>query len=331
MIVLGIETSCDETAAALVDGRRLLSSVVASQVEDHRKYGGVVPEIASRLHIQAALPVISAALERAGIGPEQVQGVAATRGPGLIGAVLVGLSLAKAFAAAREIPMIGVNHVEAHLAATLLLDDPPQYPYLGLVISGGHSDLYVVRSFEQTELLAKTLDDAAGEAFDKVGQMLGLPYPGGPEISRLAEHGDPRAFALPRPRLRSKDLDFSFSGLKTDVRRTVQALGDDLALRRADLAASFEQAVIDVLIDRARRGARDTGLNTLVVSGGVAANRALRRSLAELAQAQGLRLVLPPIELCTDNAAMVAAAGAVLLEAGRRSEPDLDAFASLAR
>jgi len=331
MIILGIETSCDETAAAIVSDGKLLSSVVSSQVEDHRIYGGVVPEIASRLHTEAIVPVVRAAVTEAELTVDRIQAVAVTMGPGLIGAVLVGLSVAKAFAAARNLPLIGVNHVQAHLAASVLLDDPPQPPYLGLVVSGGHTDLYMVRGAEDAELLAKTLDDAAGEAFDKVGNLLGLPYPGGPHLARLAESGDQAAFDFPRPRLRSQDLDFSFSGLKTDVKRTVESLGDKLTESRADIAASFQQAVIDVLLDRVRRAVRNTDNRTLVVSGGVAANSRLRQALTALSETMELRLVLPPMKLCTDNAAMVAAAGEILLKSGKRSGPDLDAFASLAR
>lgn len=332
-LVLGIESSCDETAAAVVRGGRLeLSSVVHSQAAEHAPYGGVVPEIAGRSHLERILPVIDQALGEAEVDLDQLDAVAVTNRPGLVGSLLVGLSTAKALALSRDLPLVGVHHVEAHVhSATLDLPEPP-YPCLALVVSGGHTALYRARSALQIELLATTLDDAAGEAFDKVAWLLGLGYPGGPAISALAREGDPTRFPFPRYSARDGSPAFSFSGLKTAVLYHLRG-GDALAPTprpeaipdRADVAASFEQAVVDSLVSETLRAAAAEGSSTVLVAGGVACNARLRREMTAAAQARGLRAVFPPPARCTDNAVMIAALGHELLLAGRTSTLDLDA------
>ncbi|MBI3079391.1 MAG: tRNA (adenosine(37)-N6)-threonylcarbamoyltransferase complex transferase subunit TsaD [Deltaproteobacteria bacterium] len=329
MLVLGIETSCDETAAAVVrDGRELLSSVVASQADLHGVYGGVVPELASRRHVEAVLPVVAETLRKAGCGLDEIDGIAVTRGPGLVGALLVGLSVAKALAYVRQIPFVGVNHLEGHLLA-IQLEETVAFPFLGFVVSGGHTSLYVARDVGLYACLGRTRDDAAGEAFDKVAKLLGLGYPGGMLIDRLAERGDPQAYRFPRALLSDPDsLDFSFSGLKTAVAHLVAPCG----VREGevpDLAASVQEAIVDVLVTKAVRAARLSGLRDLVVAGGVSANRRLRTRLQEAAAAEGLALHIPSPGLCTDNAAMIAAAGTLHLARGERSDFDLNAAATL--
>ena len=326
MIVLGIESSCDETAAALVaDGRRVLSSVVASQEDVHRRYGGVVPELASRRHLETIEPVVRQALCEAGVGLGAVQGIAATRGPGLVGSLLVGFSFAKAMAFALGAPFVGVNHLEAHVQALFLEDDAPEYPFVVLLVSGGHTGLYVASAPTSLELLGQTRDDAAGEAFDKVSKMLDLGYPGGAVIDRLAREGDPGRIRFTRPWLDKAGFDFSFSGIKTAVGRHIRENGayrDHLP----DIAAGFQEAVVDVLVYKLMRAARDQGCARAALAGGVAANSRLRERLrAEAAQA-GLRSHLPSPSLCGDNAAMVAAAGFHLLAAGRRASLEDDVF-----
>lgn len=303
--ILGIETSCDETAAAVVDGgRRIRSSVVASQSELHAPYGGVVPEIASRAHVELVNPVIAQALVEGGTELAELDAVAAVHGPGLAGALLVGVSAAKAIALAAGIPYVGVNHHEAHVYAALLEDPEMEPPLLTLVVSGGHTLIIAMEGHGRYRVLGQTVDDAAGEAFDKVARFLGLEYPGGPAIDRLALDGDPEAIPFPRPML-GDGLDFSFSGLKTAVVTHGRAHPDaDVA----DVAASFQAAVVDVLVTKLLRAAEATGHETVVVGGGVAANSALRTRLLDVAPAAGLRVVLPSMHLCTDNAAMVAAA-----------------------
>jgi len=303
--ILGIETSCDETAAAVVvDGRNLCSSVVSSQVDLHARYGGVVPEIASRAHVELVNDVIGEALLEAGTTLSDIDAVAAAHGPGLAGALLVGVSAAKAIALARACPYVGVNHHEAHMYAALLDDPALEPPFVTLVVSGGHTLLIAMDDHGRYRVLGRTVDDAAGEAFDKVARFLGLGYPGGPAIDRLAPRGDPDAIAFPRPMLDDGN-DFSFSGLKTAV---VLYVRKHPAVEIADVAASFQAAVVDVLVAKLLRVAAQTGMSTVVIGGGVAANSALRRRLVDDGGRAGLRVVVPSVQLCTDNAAMVAAA-----------------------
>jgi N6-L-threonylcarbamoyladenine synthase len=316
MRVLGIETSCDETAAAVVaDDRRILSNVVLSQIDEHRPYGGVVPEIAARSHLDHIGGLVARALGDAGIGYDGLDGVAATAGPGLIGGVMVGLMTGKAIALVRKLPFVAVNHMEAH-ALTPRLTDGIDFPYLALLVSGGHCMLLAVRGPGEYRRYGSTVDDAVGEAFDKTAKMIGLGYPGGPALEAAARTGDATRFDLPRPMLGRPGCDFSFSGLKTAVRQTLDRLPQDTLdpQTASDLAASFQQAVADVLADRTTRAIarfRDEfpGGDTLVVAGGVAANRHLRAALESTARANGLRFAAPPLALCTDNAAMVAWAG----------------------
>ena len=304
--ILGIETSCDETAAAVVvDGTCLASSVVSSQVDLHACFGGVVPEVASRAHVQLLNPVVAEALLEAGCEGRDVAAVAATIGPGLVGALLVGVSAAKAFSLAWGVPFIGVNHLEAHLYAAFLEEPDLQPPLVLLLVSGGHTLLVAMEDHLRYRLLGGTIDDAAGEAFDKVARFLGLPYPGGPAIDRLAMEGDRNAIAFPRAML-DEGYDFSFSGLKTSVLTYVRKHPD---AANADVAASFQEAVVDVLVTKARRAAREVGANGLCLAGGVAANSALRERMLDACIADGLRPFVPSREMCTDNAAMVAAAG----------------------
>jgi N6-L-threonylcarbamoyladenine synthase len=323
-LVLGIESSCDEMAAAVVrDGRDILASSVRGQAELHRPYGGVVPELASRDHLRSVSGVVERALADAGVGEREIDAIAVTAGPGLLGSLLVGLSFAKALAYRLRVPVVGVHHLAGHLAAAEIADPPPPRPHLGLVVSGGHTALYRIEADAEPACLGETRDDAAGEAFDKVAKLLGLPYPGGPALSKLAEAGDPRAFAFPRPMLDEPSLDFSYSGLKTAVALEVGRVGPE---RRADLAASFEAAATEVLVAKTRRAAREQALAHVVVVGGVAANARLRRELAAWAERDRISLFLPPLALCTDNAAMIAAAGAALLARGVRDGLALSAF-----
>jgi N6-L-threonylcarbamoyladenine synthase len=331
MLVLGIETSCDETGASIVeDGRQVRADVVASQILTHAPYGGVVPEVASRQHVATIVPVIRRAVADAGIAFSDLDAVAVTCGPGLVGALLVGVETAKALAFALGKPLVGVNHLAGHLAAAWLDDGngtaPPSYPHLALLVSGGHTALIRIDGPGQTRLLGATRDDAAGEAFDKVGKMLGLGYPGGVKIDKLAATGDARrvATALPRALPGRDDLDFSFSGLKTAVatiiaRRAAPFEGQELA----DFCAAFQEAVVGVLVRKSRRALVREGLRELVVCGGVAANRGLRTTLAEAANEDGFRLIIPPPKRCTDNAAMIAAAGSQLYARGVVAGPEL--------
>ncbi|HEX7127616.1 MAG TPA: tRNA (adenosine(37)-N6)-threonylcarbamoyltransferase complex transferase subunit TsaD [Thermodesulfobacteriota bacterium] len=332
MIVLGVETSCDETAAAVVEGGRVRSSVVASQVELHGPWGGVVPELASRRHLEAVLPVMRAAVERAGLsGFEAIEGVAVTQGPGLVGALLVGLAAAKGFAYARRLPFVGVHHHEAHLHAIRLEYPDLGYPFVGLLVSGGHTSLHLAEGLGRYRLLGRTVDDAAGEAFDKGAKLLGLGYPGGAVIDRLARGGDPARVRFPRARLGPptgpEPLDFSFSGLKTALRQRVER-GEVPARETpafADLVAGFQEAIVEPLVDKAMQATRDTGVRRLVAAGGVAANSRLRGRLSEACAREGVALFIPSLHLCTDNAAMVAGLGEAYFAAGRRSGWDADA------
>jgi tRNA N6-adenosine threonylcarbamoyltransferase len=325
MLVLGIETSCDETAAAVVaDDRRILSDLVLSQLDEHAPYGGVVPEVAARAHLQHLDGLIGRALGQAGVGFDDLAGVAATGGPGLIGGVIVGVMTGKAIAAVRRLPFLAVNHLEGH-ALTARLTDGIDFPYLLLLVSGGHCQLLVVEGVGRYRRLGTTVDDALGEAFDKVAKMLGLGYPGGPAVERLARAGDPRRFALPRPMAGRPGCHFSFSGLKTAVKHVADALPrEHVAFREqdvADLCASFQAAAADALADRTRNAlaefrSRHPAGDTLVVAGGVAANAFLRARLAALTEAERVRLIAPPVRLCTDNAAMIAWAGIERLRLG---------------
>jgi N6-L-threonylcarbamoyladenine synthase len=328
--VLGIESSCDEMAAAVVrSGRDILASVVHGQADVHRPYGGVVPELASRDHVRAVSSVVAQALREAGLAAEKLDAVAVTVGPGLVGSLLVGLCFGKALAYRFGLPVVGVHHLLGHLTSAELADPELRPPYIGLVVSGGHTALYRVGGEGTSVLLGQTRDDAAGEAFDKVAKLLGLGFPGGPAVSEAAADGDPEAVGFPRPMLSSNGLDFSYSGLKTAVVLEVEARGGQSALDRqavADLAASFEAAATDVLVARARKALACEGLAQLAVVGGVAANRRLREQMTRCGQRHGFRAVFPPSELCTDNAAMIAAAGARLLSRGECDGLDLNAF-----
>jgi N6-L-threonylcarbamoyladenine synthase len=318
MLTLGIETSCDDTGVALYDQTRgLLAQALHSQVAMHERYGGVVPELASRDHIRRLLPLTRQVLAAAGIAPVDIDAIAYTEGPGLAGALLVGASVAQALGYALGVPTIGVHHLEGHLLSPLLSAHPPDFPFVALLVSGGHTQLLRVDGVGRYALLGESVDDAAGEAFDKSAKLLGLGYPGGPAIARLAESGTPGRFDLPRPKLRSGDLDFSFSGLKTAVAtRIARGLADDAA--RADLAADVQAAILDVLVAKALAALQATGLSTLVIAGGVSANQRLRERLAQHASAhEGLRVCFPEPVLCTDNGAMIAFAGSLRLQALR--------------
>lgn len=315
MLVLGLETSCDETAAAVVeDGRRVLSDVVSTQVDIHRRWGGVVPELASRNHIVQVMPVVHEALTRAEKTLDDVDLIAVTSGPGLIGALLVGLQVAKGLSLATGKPFVGANHLEGHLLAIRLLEDAPEPPFLGLVVSGGHTSLYEVKDFGHYRLVGSTRDDAAGEAYDKTARILGLPYPGGLPIDQLAQKGNPEAIRFPRA-LPGDNFDVSFSGLKTAVLHHVQKHGVPQGQALSDLCASFQEAVADVLSKKLVAAARRLGHKQLVLCGGVAANSRLRALCQQRAEEKGLRMFLPPVRLCTDNGAMIAVAG---YEAWRR-------------
>ena len=310
MIVLGIETSCDETAAAIVaDGRQVLSSVVSSQVEVHHPYGGVVPELASRKHIENIVPVVQRCIDSAGISPDELDAVAATRGPGLIGALLVGFTFAKAYAYARGIPWVGVNHLEGHLNSVFLEAPSPGFPFVALLASGGHTCIYHVTSHVHMELMGQTRDDAAGEAYDKVAKMLGLGYPGGAIIDALAATGDGERIAFPRPFINKAEFDFSFSGLKTAVSRYLQTHRPLDADHTADIAASFQAAATDVLAAKLFKAAETQHCPRIAVVGGVAANRGLRDKIKRKAAGRNIEVFIPPVAVCGDNAAMIALTG----------------------
>lgn len=327
--ILAIETSCDETSAAVVeDGIKVLSNVVSSQVDVHRKFGGVVPEIASRKHLELINPVIREALEQAGVGFGDLHAVAVTQGPGLVGALLVGLAAAKALAFALDIPLLAVNHLEGHIYANFLAHRSLTFPLVCLVVSGGHTDLVLVRRHGDYQLLGRTRDDAAGEAFDKVARVLGLSYPGGPAIERLAREGNEEAIAFPRASV--EGLDFSFSGLKTAVIQYLyrcQKLGEEI--KKADVAASFQKTVVDVLVEKTLEAARRTGCRDIILAGGVAANERLRAAMQEGARREGRNVFYPPLALCTDNAAMIACAAYYKYLRGEKAPLNLNAVPGL--
>ena len=328
-LVLGIETSCDETGLALVRGRELLADVTASSMDEHARFGGIVPEVASRAHLEAFVPTLDAALERAGCELADIDAVAVTAGPGLVGSLTVGVGAAKALALALGRPIYGVNHVIGHIAVDELVNGPFPERFIGLVVSGGHTSLLEIGDIATDVVeLGQTLDDAAGEAFDKVGRLLGLPYPGGPHVDRLAQQGDRHAIRFPRGLSKGKDVvrhpyDFSFSGLKTAVARYVEGVedaGEELAA--ADVAASFSEAVADVLVSKTLAAAQRAGVGTVVVGGGFSANSRLRELMAERGAVHGIEVRIPPIRYCTDNGAMIAALGSAMLRSGvAPSEP----------
>lgn len=326
--ILALESSCDESAVAILDSREgLLAHDLFSQIEVHRLYGGVVPELASRDHVQKLLPLVRSVLERAKTDPKELDGVAYTAGPGLIGALLTGAALARSLAYAWNLPAIAVHHLEGHLLAPLLEDDPPPFPHLALLVSGGHTMLIEVQAVGQYSILGESRDDAAGEAFDKTAKLLGLPYPGGPELARLADTTTGGgAFTFPRPMLDRPGLEFSFSGLKTAVLHAVRAQEMTDALR-AQIAHAVQDAIVETLTTKALRALEETGLDTLVVSGGVSANRRLRSRLAETVGQRGGRVYYPRIEFCTDNAAMIAVAGLGRLLAGQHDDLAISARA----
>jgi len=325
MVVLGIESSCDETAAAVVrDGRVMLSNVIASQVDVHAQYGGVVPEVASRKHIEAIAPVIVQALGDARLTLAEIEGIAVTRGPGLIGSLLVGLSAAKAIAFARRIPLVGVNHLEGHVAAVFLTDTQPPFPFVALVVSGGHTTIYLVEGFQRFVVLGQTRDDAAGEAFDKAAKLLELGYPGGVVIDRLAKQGNHDAFPFPRGMRDS--VDFSFSGLKTSLLMRLRKRGSPFTAEELpDVVASYQEAIVDVLVEKTLRAAARNSISRVVICGGVAANSRLRERFRNDASRSGIDIFIPPPSLCTDNAAMIAVMGGHLLQGGQRDGFDLNA------
>ncbi len=331
MLILGIESSCDETAASVVeDGRRVLSNVVASQVEEHRLYGGVVPEIASRRHAEAISGVVKEALEQAGVTLDAIDGIAVTYAPGLIGALLVGVNFAKGLALTTGKPLIPVHHLRSHIAANYLAHPELKPPFLCLIVSGGHSHIVEVTDYTTFRVIGRTRDDAAGECYDKAARAMGMPYPGGVALDKLAHEGDPTAYALPRPHVEGSPYDFSFSGLKTAVINTLHnAQQKGIEINKADLCASFQDRVTGMLVENTLLAARDTGANTIVLAGGVSANSGLRAGMEEACRREGYALYAPPLSLCGDNGAMVAAQGYYELQAGHTADSSLNAVASL--
>ena len=326
MLVLGIETSCDETAAAVVqDGQIVLSNVIASQIDLHRKYGGIVPEVASRKHVEVIMPVVFQALKDAHVTLDDIAGIAVTRGPGLVGSLLVGLSVAKAIAFAKKMPFVGVNHLEGHIAAIFLCQKIPEFPFVALVVSGGHTSLYLVNDFQNMTVLGQTRDDAAGEAFDKAAKLMDIGYPGGVVIDQLAKNGNRDWIRFPRAMRES--LDFSFSGLKTSlliyIKKMERPFVDDELL---NVTASYQEAIVDVLVEKAFMAAQLSSVSRIVICGGVAANSRLRGKFVEESEYRGIDVFIPPAVFCTDNAAMIAVVGNYLLERGCRHSLDLNAI-----
>ncbi len=330
-LILGIETSCDETAAAIVeDGKKIISNVVASQISIHQKYGGVVPEIASRKHMEYIIPVIDKALDESGKKITDLSAIAVTYGPGLIGSLLVGLSVAKAMAYAQNIPFIGINHLEAHIYANLLEHNEIKPPFVCLIVSGGHTSLVYIRHFGEYKLLGQTKDDAAGEVFDKITKVLDLGYPGGPITERLAKEGEPSSIKFPRPLLNDGSYDFSFSGLKTAVIYYIKELKEkNKIIPVKDILSSFQQAVVDVLVEKTLRAALEFKTKQIVLAGGVAANSSLRREIKEKANLLNIKVFYPSTFLCTDNAAMVASVGYYKFKENKKSPLNLDAVSRL--
>jgi len=331
LLILGIESSCDETGVALVESSgaavpRLVAHALHSQIEMHQAYGGVVPELASRDHIRRVLPLTESVLAESGRSLQEVDVVAFTRGPGLAGALLVGAGVACALGASLHKPVLGVHHLEGHLLSPFLSADPPEFPFVALLVSGGHTQLMRVDGVGRYELLGETIDDAAGEAFDKSAKLLGLGYPGGPALSLLAQQGDAKAFALPRPLLHSGNLDFSFAGLKTAVLTQARKLGGELEARKADLAASTQAAIVEVLVKKTLKALKETGLARVVVAGGVGANRLLREQLDAACAQRRVRVHYPELHLCTDNGAMIAMAAAMRLQSGQQQASTEYAF-----
>ncbi|MEQ9618124.1 MAG: tRNA (adenosine(37)-N6)-threonylcarbamoyltransferase complex transferase subunit TsaD [Deltaproteobacteria bacterium] len=327
-LVLGIETSCDETAAAVIEGgKKALSNVVASQIDIHKEYGGVVPEIASRKHVELILPVIKKAITEAGIDAGELDGIAVTNGPGLIGSLMVGLSTAKAMAYGTGKPLIGVNHLEAHLSA-VHLENEVEFPYVGLVVSGGHTSLYLVEGYTDFKLLGKTRDDAAGEAFDKAAKLLGLEYPGGVAIDRLAKDGDREAVSFPRPFKNSSSSDFSFSGVKTSLVYYLKKHPEPDERQMKDICAGYQEAIVETLVDKTLLAAMEYGVKAAVLSGGVACNSRLRTLAKERFQEEGISLFIPSPVYCTDNAAMIGSLGGFMLREGETSTLDLNPFST---
>jgi tRNA N6-adenosine threonylcarbamoyltransferase len=331
VITLGIETSCDETAVAIVeDGFTVRANLIARQEHLHERFGGVVPEVAARAHVESLNPLLDQALREAGVGFRSLDGVAVTNGPGLVGALLVGMAAAKAISLTTGVPLIGVNHLEGHVWANFLAHGEPDPPYVALIVSGGHTMLVHIPELHHHEVLGQTLDDAAGEAFDKVARLLGLGFPGGPALDALAAQGDPTAVRFPRSMADSGDLDFSMSGLKTAVLRYLRAeqeSGRDVSL--PDVAASFQEAIVDVQVSKTIAAASDLGVETVLLGGGVVANTRLRERMADAGPRAGLRVLYPPLDLCTDNAAMIATVGSARLARGERSSLDIAADPNL--
>lgn len=326
MRVLGIETSCDETGIAIYDADKgLLAHSLYSQTDIHAKWGGVVPELASRDHVRKAIPLIEEVLNAAKLKGHELDGIAYTKGPGLVGALLIGAMLGRTLGYAWKVPTIGVHHLEGHLMAPFLEPTPPSFPFLALLVSGGHTELVKVEGLGRYTIIGDTLDDAVGEAFDKTAKLLGLGYPGGAALAKLAEQGDPKRFQFPRPMIDRPGLDFSFSGLKTFALNTVQTHQQD-EQTKADIARAFQDAVVDTLTIKCRRALQETGYRSLVIAGGVSANTALRQKLDEMCDKQGVNLYFPRLEFCTDNGAMIAYVGCQRLMAGEREELSVEVF-----
>ncbi len=324
MLTLGIETSCDETGIALYEPTRgLLAHVIHSQTDTHAKFGGVVPELASRDHVTKILPLMNGVLQEAGVSAKDIQGIAYTKGPGLVGALLVGAMVARTLGFALKVPTVGVHHLEGHLLAPFLEPVPPRFPFLALLVSGGHTELITVAKFGSYELIGDTLDDAVGEAFDKTAKLLGLGYPGGAALAKLAEQGQPGRFTFPRPMVDRPGLDFSFSGLKTFAMNTLREAGDDEATK-ADVAYAFQKAAVDTLTIKCTRALKQTGMKRLVVAGGVGANTALRESLFKMCEKLGVELYFPRPLFCTDNGAMIAYVGCQRLMIGEKDDLGVD-------